>query len=196
MRSIEDILNRIFSSRKLSKKGRLPLHSAKLERSENFLKSYHHWKLSDRLEEVLSLLRGHYQQCKLHGEDTFCLGVHTQQGFDGIYITKNNQISEEEYPYILDYFFENAKNLNYRHYSSFEEHKEQGEQLISKEIRYLKPVVTGFEKPLNQEYGNILLELERRNGVMKYVKIKVTSYAGFDYHPPKDFDELVQQLVA
>ena len=196
MKTIDDILNRLFPGRMLQKGGIVPLHSSTLVRSKDFIQGYHHWKLSDRLEEVLSLLRGHYQQCKLHGEDTFCLGVHTQQGFDGVYITKNSQIPEEEYPYILDYFFENARKLNYRHYHSFEEHKEHGNEVISKEIHYLKPKITSFEPPFNQEYGNILLELESRDRVPKYIKLKVTSYAGFDYHPPKAFDDLVQHLVA
>lgn len=148
------------------------------------------------METLLDILRGHYQQCRRHGEDTFCLGIHSQQGFDGFYIQYNNQIAEHEYSYLLDYFFENAKNLNYRHYHSFEEHKEHSDRVISKEIHYLKPVISSFEPPFNQEYGNILLELEKRDQVPKYVKVKVTSYTGFNYHAPKAFDELVQQLLA
>ncbi|MCF8308289.1 MAG: hypothetical protein K9I68_04690 [Bacteroidales bacterium] len=196
MKSINDILNRVFPNRKLRKEGIMPLYSGTLVRSSEFKKNYHHWKLSDRMEPLLNFLRGHYQQCRRHGEDTFCLGIHSQQGFDGFYIQYNNQIEEHEYSYLLDYFFENAKNLNYRHYHSFEEHKEHNNRLISKESHYLKPVISSFEPPFNQEYGNILLELEKRDQVPKYVKVKVTSYAGFNYHPPREFDELVQQLVA
>lgn len=67
--------------------------------------------------------------------------------------------------------------------------------MVSKETHYLKPVIQSFEPPYRQEYGNILLEMESRNQVPRYIKLKVTSYAGFDYEPPKDFDELVGKLV-
>lgn len=196
MKTIDDILNRLFPGRKSQKREIIPLHSSTLVRSEDFIQNYHHWKLSDRLEDVINLLQGHYQQCLRHGEDTFCLGIHSQQGFDGIYIPNNSQIENEEYSYLLDYFFENARKLNYRHYHSFEEHKELGDKVISKEIHYLKPVISSFDPPFNQEYGNILLELESRDQVPKYIKLKVTSYAGFNYHKPKAFDELIQRLVA
>lgn len=196
MRTIDNIFNRLFPNRKLQKQGIIPLHTATLVRTEKFIQNYHHWKLSDRLEAVISLLRGHYQQCRRHGENTFCFGLHSQQGFDGFYIPQNSQIEDWEYSYLLDYFFENARKLNYRHYHSFEEHKEHGDKIISKEIHYLKPVISSFDPPFNQEYGNILLELERRDQVPKYLKLKVTSYAGLNYQEPKGFDELVNHLVA
>lgn len=196
MKTIDNILNRLFPGRKSQKQGIIPLHSSSLVRSENFIQNYHHWKLSDRLEGVINLLQENYQQCRQQGEDTFCFGIHTQQGFAGFYIPKNERIEDDEYSYLLDYFFENARKLNYRHYHSFEEHKEHGDKIISKEIHYLKPVISSFDPPFNQEYGNILLELERRDQVPKYIKVKITSYAGFNYHEPKAFDELIQHLVA
>lgn len=88
------------------------------------LKEYYSWKISERFSELMDLLRGHYQQCRRHGELTAFFGIHSHRGFDGFYIAQNSQIAHHEFSYLLDYFFENARKLNYRHYRSFEEHKE------------------------------------------------------------------------
>lgn len=197
MKTIEQLINSLFPSRRLQRKGKLPVYSGMLVRTDDFSRKYQQWKLSERLNELLGLLKGHYQQCRRHqGEPTAFFGIHKDQGFSGFYVAQNSQIEHHEFPYLLDYLFENAKKLNYRHYHSFEEHREQGDDVVSKQSHYLKPSIQSFEPPLNQEYGNILLELESHNDVPRYMKLKVTSYSGFDYEPPKDFDELVEKLVA
>ncbi|MGM0566845.1 MAG: hypothetical protein ACQESX_08835 [Bacteroidota bacterium] len=195
MKTIHQLLNKIFPQKSTVEQGKTAF-SGRLERAESYKKDYETWKSSGRIKEILSILRKELEDSLKSGEPTNILGVHEGKGFTGIYMKNDDLLESREYPFLLDYFHEKIKELNYQPYHSIEDQKPQNGYITSKQMHYLKPKLSSFEPPYNQEYGNITLELELMDDKPRFLKAFTTHYNGFDYAKPKPANELFRILVA
>lgn len=195
MKTIHQLLNKIFPQKHTVKQGKTAF-SGRLERSGTYKKEYEAWKKSGRIQEILSVLRAELEDSLASGEPTDVLGVHEGKGFTGIYMKNDDLLEGREYPFLLDYFHERIKALNYHPYHSIEDQIPQSGFITSKQIHYLKPKISSFEPPYNQEYGNITLELEFTDDKPRFLKAFTNHYNGLDYAQPKPANELFRHLVA
>lgn len=64
-------------------------------------------------------------------------------------------------------------------------------------IRYMKPI-PDYEAqfPINQEFGNIFLQLKGRKNKAEWIKIQANFYADRNYREPKPFPELFNLLFS
>ncbi|MFW5974841.1 MAG: hypothetical protein ACOCQ6_01400 [Bacteroidota bacterium] len=195
MKTIHQLLNKIFPQKSTVEQGKTAF-SGRLERAESYKKEYENWKDSERIKEILSVLRAELEVSFSKGEPTDVLGVHEGKGFTGIYLKNDELLESREYPFLLDYFHERIKELNYHPYHSTEDHKPQRGFITNKQMHYLKPKLSSFKPPYNQEYGNITLELEFIDDKPRFLKAFATHYTGFDYARPKPANELFRHLLA
>ncbi len=195
MKTIHQLLNKIFPQKNTIKQGKTAF-SGRLERAENYKKEYETWRGSGRIKEILSVLRLELENSLSKGQPTEVLGVHEGKGFTGIYLKNDDLLEGMEYPFLLDYFHERIKSLNYHPYHSTEDQKPQNGFITSKQMHYLKPKLSSLEPPYNQEYGNITLELEFIDDKPRFLKAFATHYSGFDYAQPKPANELFRHLLA
>jgi hypothetical protein len=166
-----------------------------LNRSAEFNKEFKKWKTSAEADTLLKNLYTNY----LNGEPatTAHMGIklHISPGADGfsIYDLKENSI--DTYRFLMDHLKEKTIGLAYQPYSSTWEQKTRMGQTIALERHYLKPAVRSTETPMDQLFGNILIELEMTGAKAKNLKLLATHYTGYDYKPAGSFDELIRNLL-
>ena len=188
-----------FSSRILKKllgrkNDKEPLVSGKLERSDEFQAKYKRWKESSILNSVLGDLQIAYNKSNAFGMYNPAFHVYNSQQANGFFFNTQMQFTDDIYSYILEYFKERVLELGYAIYTSDRKlsDKENGVQQVDR--HYLKPAITDTQPPVDQKYGNVLIELFTLNDEVQYLKVMVSVYSDRSYSIPKPFLEFIEFL--
>jgi len=188
-----------FSSRILKKlfgsnNDKEPLVSGKLERSVAFQSEYERWKESSILNSVLGDLQIAYNNSNAHGAYNPAFHVYNSKQANGFFFNTQMRFTDEIYSYILEYFKDRVLDLGYSIYTSDRKlsDKENGVQQVDR--HYLKPALTDTQPPIDQKYGNVLIELFTLNEEVQYLKVMVSVYSDRNYSVPKPFLEFIEFL--
>jgi hypothetical protein len=192
---IADTISKIFSKDQPEDKVILADATTALKRDETFLKNYEIWKSSGKSTELLNELKANFLQGEPVEGSMLNINFHYTPGANGFSIEGSEKIETAIYRYLADYFKEKVLPLNYRLYSAVSETKNRVDRVINLERYYFKPAAWSPEPPLEQLFGNILIELEMSGGKVDYLKVLATYYTGFDYKPAKSFDELALLML-
>jgi hypothetical protein len=185
------IITKIFPKPEKIATGDQPVISEPIKRSEKFKEKYNKWVDSEEARVIITTIHAGFNNYMISGKADIPIGKYQGQGLSGFYIEGEAKIRDEVYSFLLDYIRERITFLNYRFYRSLYEAKERTGKIHSKEQYYFKPIPSSYELPVAQEYGNLTIEVDRVEEEVTYLKIMATTYAGFDYQKPKDFDELI-----
>lgn len=174
------------------KKQPIQVHEV-LHRSAGYIERYNSWKEMVDQQKIWNVL---YHDIKAHLTATGGTGNVLYTAYKGSHALAVFNSAQEEidhWKFRLDYLFEKAKVLGYRAQNNTLHMEEQKEDVITRELYYLKPPIA-FEKPKDQYWGNLKLELRLKNNQMDYLKIQTTYYNDFNFLQPRSFPELIDQL--
>jgi len=193
--------NSSFSSRILKKlfggkNDKEPLVSGKLVRSEEFLAEYRQWKESSVLHSVLGDLQIAYNKSNAFDMYNPAFHVYHSKQANGFFFNTQMRFTKEIYAYLMEYFKETVLDLGYTLYTSDRKlkDKESGVQQIDR--HYLKPALSDTEPPIDQKYGNVLIELFSLDEEIQYLKVMASVYSDRSYKDPKPFLEFMEALFS
>lgn len=166
-----------------------------LERSQDYQEQYNEWKNSEGFRKLMERLYNAYTH-KENGDDNLQLNPHNSPGADAISISEIDDNDPQTFRFLMDYMKEQVIEQNYRPYSSTIEHKSIDDRQLVFERHYLKPNVFKKDKPAEQLYGNVLIELEFAGEEVKYLKLLSTYYTGYDYKPAMQFNDLIVRVFS
>ncbi len=174
-----------------------PFVSEKLIRSDTFAEKYKEWKEKRRVNRRLDALKIAMDELNNHAGSHPYLVRYKSPEANGFALYAGFGFRDEEYSFLLDHFGEIILTLGYRIYTSDRRHSDKGEYVERIDRHYIKPAPSSIANaPLNQLYGNILIELILRNDKPFLLKLIASVYAGRQYSEPLTFDALVEVLFA
>lgn len=196
-RSIKHKIKSFFQPSKITskadndKKG----FSKVLTRSDDFEAQYNNWKSNGDAALMLKLLRATIEGSTGSEESSPGFDFYNLPGAKGFSVYGLSATDPGNYRFLMDLFKERLLEMDYRLYSSTIEQKTKIDLPHTAERHYLKPAARSTDKPMEQLYGNVLIELEIPDGRVKQLKLLATHYTGYDYRPVRDFDELMVNLL-
>jgi hypothetical protein len=183
----ENLIKRLFP-----KDRELTIHET-LKRSAHFSVAYDQWKSSSMARENLEILSASYQN-KLSGHRSLIdIEVFHSPYANGILIYPANG----EYPlsieFIMEYIREKLELTGYRLVHADRKMTESGGKVTALEKYYLKPPISA-EVPIEQKFGNVILELSHENDRPVKFKMMANIYSDRLYQEPYSFEDLIVLL--
>jgi hypothetical protein len=172
--------------------------SGALIREESFKAYFNQWKNSKACRKLLDELYGNFLNGEPLAGSAMDFSQHISPGANGfsVSVARPDQVPDiDDFRYLMDLFREKVVAMKYRPYSSTFEERTLADKIIRKERHYLKPWSGSTEMPMEQLYGNVLIELDIVNDEVEQLKLLATYYTGFDYREPRSFDELINSLL-
>jgi hypothetical protein len=190
----QNLFNKLFPSYAIKNTTDQPSQNQPLIREDSFKKEFVLWKHSPARESIFRQILESYLTRSTKGF-THQIALYTAPGAIGLTIKMPEQTDLKIYQFLLDYLREQVMLLQYRLYSSsIEEVADANTVRYFYERHYLKPNILNENYPIDQLYGNIMLELEYESAEVRYLKVMSTYHTGYNYKPPMGFDALVQYL--
>ena len=195
-----NLFNRLFSQLDSSQDNKKAIESEVLLRepikpTEVFLKEYQEWIYNEMHHGLLSDLNE--KRIRRKDESSADLNYFEVQNttYSGFYFYGESSWSSTDYTYLIHYFLERIKSLDYFLANSVREVVEEPKELKTTEQFYLKPALK-FRKavPYNQLYGNLELEHKIVDDETKMVKLMCSVYNDQNYNSAISFDELLNKL--
>lgn len=169
-----------------------------IQRSEEELADYERWKNTFVLRRMLDWLSDQYAIYQVAPRDIDealdFLDTPSSQGF--VIHFHQTQYSKREVTHLFDYLKERVKTLPYRTQISDTRTYNRNHWVETIEKHYLKPRVDYVEgEKMDQQFGNILIELEIRNDKAYNLRFRATHYQDRLYETPAPFRELMQVVL-
>lgn len=169
--------------------------SGPLERDAQFEKAFQFWKSSSASKEVLQKIRLAYSDVALNGKFRQDFHQYKSPQAKGFFINMRLGISPESFPFLMDLFKERVLECGYSVYTSDRKYKEVPTGMKSLDKHYLKPQLgVDIEVPINQRYGNVLLEYTAIDETPEYLKVMVSVYSDRNYRKAGAYEELLEIL--
>lgn len=175
-----------------------PLIHELIQRSAEYTAAYERWNSSFVHQRLLDWLGGQYrafrQERTTLDDSIDFLDIPSSQGF--ILHFHRTNYTREEATFLFDYLKERVKTLNYRTQISDVRTYNRKHWVETVEKHYLKPRLDLVaEEKMNQQFGNIMIELEIRNDVVQNLRLRATHYQDFNFTPVQEFSGLMQVLL-
>lgn len=169
-----------------------------IQRSEEETIDYQQWKGSYILQRLIDWVGDQYAIYSKKGasndNSVDFLDLPSSKGFI-LYFHRTNY-SRREATFLFDYFKERVKTLNYLTQLSDTRTYNRTHWVETVEKHYLKPRLEFIEgEKMNQQFGNITIELEIRDEQVHNLRLRATHYQDFNFTPVLDFHELMQHLL-
>lgn len=167
-----------------------------LVRSASYQQDYVEWKSS---AQPLALIREiekayYFKRNQING----FYQVHLLQSApaNGFAISYHPQIGEKTFKFLFDYWRDRILGLNYRLQNTYRHMREMPAYIQTTEKHYLKPPLRLHRTPVNQLYGNVVLEHVQINRQPSFLKVQVNIYADHAYTEALSFDDLATHLFS
>lgn len=174
----------------------VPLVTEKLVRNGAFAERYAAWKDSADREVALTILRSVWDDLGANTrrkEMDFFKYVSPQS--NGFFFNPNLGIPNEVFTYLLDYFKDVLIENGYQLYMSDRRYSDKPQGVECIERHYLKPgMEQGAEFPVNQRFGNIIVEYYRVDDKPSYLKLMANVYSDRNYTKALPFSTLADLL--
>lgn len=191
MAFFDDVYNRLFG--KKSKSDSKILHEV-LERSSTYKTEYKNWLANDLTFQKIGRIRNAYDLKKKGIEQSPEVHVLASSYANGVAVSYSDFFEKNEFSYLLDYLADKTLTLGYKKANSDLKISVKNNYTESVEKHYLKPI-TGNETPINQKYGNILIESVKIDDKPSYLKLSANIYSDRLYNEPLSFDKLIEELL-
>lgn len=166
-----------------------------IKQNKVFLKNFEEWIYNEMHLSLLNDLkekRAQRKQQNPQGVNYFEVQNSTYSGF---YFYGEERWNSSDYSYLVHYFLEQLKKLDYFVANSVREVIEEPEELKTTEQFFLKPALKfRKETPYNQLYGNLEIEHKIIDGETKMVKLMSSVYNDQHYNSAMNFDALLNKL--
>jgi hypothetical protein len=167
-----------------------------IERTEEELSAYEHWKTTAGPRRLLDWLSNQYgrHRDKLRTDETIgFLDTASSKGFV-IHFGQMNY-TREEITHFFHYLKERVLALDYRNEISDRRIFPRRDWVETQERHYLKPRIRYNEVKMDQSFGNIMIEFELRNDVAHNLRLRATIYNDSMYEAGGSFGGLVMALA-
>lgn len=191
---VDRMLKKLFGEKEESTEVEMSPVKEKLSRGEKFLYEFQEWKDSNRSAAVLSRLSSLHEDVR-NGHETDLLHIHKTPQANGFFFDHRTGIEAEEFSFVLDHFKERALEEGYALYTSEKRYQEKSDSVQEMERHYLKPSLdSSLQTPIDQRYGNILLEYVAYNNKPAYLKVMVSCYSDRNYTEALNFQDLAAKF--
>lgn len=170
-----------------------------IQRSEEDQAAYQEWRDSYVLKQLRQWIRDEYHHYLQKGKSRASgnvdfLKIPSSQGFIAHF--RQTNYSRQEATFFFDFLKERVKTLNYRTQISDTRTYSRSSWIETVERHYLKPRLEIIEgKKMDQQFGNITIELEIRDEVVHHLRLRATHYQDFNFLPVQDFKDLMTVLL-
>lgn len=174
-----------------SEQKQLPVNEP-IIRQEDFIFECNQFRKSRKFREALDHLYSLTRE-KLGGEsENQELHVHQSQYGNGFYFNFYDKYSVREFECLFEYFKDRILTQPYKIYNSERRFKEMPDHVQKRERHYLKPDVNSIkDRPVDQYFGNINIELFWNNNQPAYIKIMANIYQDSRYKPALPFENFI-----
>lgn len=170
-----------------------------IQRSADYQERFEQWKNGFVLRRLIDWLGDQYAiyQSKPHETDGGIAFLNTPSSKGFIIYFHQTNYSREEAHFLFDYFKERVQTENYRVQISDLRTYNRRDWVETIEKHYLKPRID-FDpsEKQDQQFGNIMIELEIRNDKVHNLRLRATHYQDRQYQEARDFRELMQVLLS
>ncbi len=190
-----DLMRKVFPSRKSAASKGEHLLSEPLKRSESFMEQFLEWMQSPRCDAVLESLREHIQLAREKGFGNRPLQIYESPQSNGFYFNPQLGLADEEFAFVLEHFRALCLSEGYEQKLAERKYTENAQGVRKMDRYYLKPRLDrNLELPLDQLYGNVHLELHFLNEQVSYLKVMAHVYQDSNYKTAGDFEEFCEKL--
>lgn len=165
-----------------------------ITRGDSYSKAYNLWKHSIPRKDLVSAIGNSYQlkeKGMVGDPDVHILDTQYSNGFA---ISYNPSLDKREFQFLFDWLAEKIEALGYNRATSDLIISEKPTYVESKEKHYLKPKLSD-ETPINQRFGNILIEYITIDDTPSYLKLVANIYSDRMYKKPEKFSKLAEYLL-
>lgn len=165
-----------------------------LNRSEKEITDYENWAKSQQSKQLLHRIKRAYHFRKTNIQDDIIIDILQTPYANGFAISELPEAEKQTYQWILEHFKEKILAEGYRQSGSDKRIKNKRTYLETTEKYYLKPPIQA-KPPIDQKYGNILLELVLQDDKPMIIKVMANIYSDRLYTEALDFDDLARTLL-
>lgn len=190
-----DQIKNIFQSAEAGTPTAPTIHEM-IERTEEEMTAYSHWKTTTGPRRLLDWLTNQYgrHRDQLRTDETIgFLDSPSSKGFV-IYFGQMNY-TREEITHFFHYLQERVQTLNYRNNISDRRIFPRHDWVETQERHYLKPRIKYNEVKMDQSFGNIMIEFELRNDVPHNLRLRATVYNDSMFEAKGSFGALMMALA-
>lgn len=168
-----------------------------LQRSERFVSEMRHYQTHQEAEHR-RLLRAHYEQSAEEPGSVPAFVLLQNSQASGFMWYAEAGVPEKHYDFLLDRLAEQLQDWGYSEKQNERKIWPVGEAWHEQHKRYLKPrlqaeaVASG---QINQRFGNVLLEVLRRDGKLAYLKLQCNVYHDGQYLQAEGFGGLMERIL-
>ena len=195
--NVWDYFKNLFQEAEESSPFKPLIHEA-IKRNEKELAQYENWKSSLDRRRTIDWLNDQYAIWQALPDDIddsiLFLNTPSSKGF-AVHFDKG-KISPDQSSHLLDFIKERVLTLNYRPQVS--DTRTWSEKKVVKTIDryYLKPRTSRTpDGKIKQIFGNITLELLHKDNTPFNLKFSATAYNDRLYHPPLEFQVLMNSIL-
>lgn len=190
MSFFDDLYQKLFHSESASK----PLVHEVIKRSLQYKRDYLNWIGSDLMNYQMSQFQEGYWLKKNKIQGGFDVHLLNTSHANGFALSYNQELSAAEFQYFFDFLAEKIKLLPYKLSNSDIQIIEKDKSVETKEKHYLKPIIASGDSPIDQQFGNILIEHILINDAPSYIKLIASFYSDRLYKPAAPFDDLITHI--
>lgn len=162
--------------------------------SEKELADYRAWSSGIRPVEICRDLRTEIDAIRLGIAQPDSLHIVRSPSSNAIILYNDGMLTNDEFHFLIQWLSDQIRSLGYRTANSDRLMEEKRENIETRLRIYLKPRPSD-SLPLDQKYGNILLELHLLNRDVQYMKMQVSWYSDRSWTASIPFDSLLDNLL-
>jgi len=182
----EDLRDRLFP-----RGGKLLWHEV-ISRPEKEEISKEAW--AKQIPNVLETLSKSYHYKKLDLKAPWQVHVFDSSSANGFALSFPKDLGKLGFQHLFDLLKEQVLTMGYKLANSDRKLTDKGQFVMTVERHYLKPKTRQFEPPVDQRYGNVLIELVKEDDAPQYIKVMASVYNDRMYQPAAPFHEFLEAL--
>jgi hypothetical protein len=183
----DKIINKIFPGGQ-----EVTIHEV-LKRSAHFIRDFEEWKRSESTQVLIDTVHNSYIDKLASREPEIDIEVYRSPYANGFIIYPTKTENELQLEFLMEYIKEMLEEEGYRLVHSDRRLRETGKSVTSIEKYYLKPPIS-HEIPIDQIYGNVIIELTLKNNLPFKFKVIVNVYSDRLYSEARNFEDLISFL--
>lgn len=187
MNFFEKIINRLFPV-----EDEITVHEI-MKRSPGFIKKYQEWILSVNHKSLMNDLRKSIFDKNRGLKPIVGMEIFQSKYANGILISPGDALPFEYLVFLMEHIKDRLIAWNYRLVQSDRKINEKDNNVHSIEKYYLKPPLSSG-KPIDQHFGNIIIELILVNNTAIKLKTIANIYSDRMYNDPRKFEDLISLL--
>lgn len=190
-------LNRFLDRfRSRAEQNKEPIHSEIIQPSSREQWEYAEWLQSGAEKEWQKIILEAYHLRLNEQDHPINLYLHNQPGSKGLLLHFPQGVSLREARFVHRWLRDTILNaLEYHESTSRRMYEDLPKAVRLSDRYYLKPGKSfEYKVPVNQLYGNVLIEMVCMDDVPNYLKLFVTYYEDRNYLQPLQFSDLVKLL--